>query len=158
MSTKMDNLRFWKVADNIFYWAKTLNNTKFEIIGSKGLNLHLSIRIRLWINILTQLYLNWNYFNRPVESKANIQSISTESKKIDNYTLNSLVVKENSILLNKIQISSITKHIQDDLCLNVKGTNIKIIKRKCNNLLCMFLMKFRSFSTRFKQRVALYLI
>ena len=98
MSTKMHNLRFWKVAYNIFYWAKTLNNTKFEIIVSKGLNLHLSIRIRLRINILTQLYLNRDYFNRPVESKANIQSISTEFKKIDNYTLNSLVVKENSIL------------------------------------------------------------
>ena len=98
MSTKMHNLRFWKVAYNIFYWAKTLNNTKFEIIGSRGLNLHLSIRIRLGINILTQLYLNWDYFNWPVESKANIQSISTESKKINNYTLNSLAVKENSIL------------------------------------------------------------
>ena len=106
------------------YWAKTLSNTKFEIIGSKGLNLHLSIRIRLWINILTQLYLNREYFNLPVESKVNIQSIYTDSKKIDNYTLNSLAVKENSILLNKIQINSITKHIQNDLCLNVKGTNI----------------------------------
>ena len=62
-----------------------MNNTKFEIIGSKGLNLHLSIKIRFWINILTQLYLNGEYFNRPVESKAKIQSISTESKKIDNY-------------------------------------------------------------------------
>ena len=124
MNTKMDSLRFWKVADNISYWAKTLNNTKFEIIGSKGLNLHLSIRIRLWINILTQLYLNRYYFNRPVESKANIQSISSEFKKIDNYTLNSSAVKENSILLNKIQINSITKYIQDDLCLNVKGINI----------------------------------
>ena len=78
--------------------SKNMNNTKFEIIGSKGLNLHLSIRIRLWINILTQLYSNRDYFNRPVESKANIQSISSESKKIDNYTLNSLAVKENSIL------------------------------------------------------------
>ena len=124
MSTKMHNSRFWKVADNIFYWAKTLNNTKFEIIGSKRLNLHLSIRIRLWINILTQLYSNRDYFNWPVESKANIQSIFTESKNIDNYTLNSLAVKENSILLNKIQINSITKHIQDDLCLNLKGKNI----------------------------------
>ena len=98
MSTKIHNLRFLKVAYNILYWAKSLNNTKFEIIGSKGLNLHLSIRIRLWINILTQLYSNRDYFNRPVESKANIQSISSESKKIDNYTLNSLAVKENSIL------------------------------------------------------------
>ena len=97
MSSKMD-IRSLKVAYNIFYWALTLNNTKFEIIGSKGLNLHLSIRIRLWINILTQLYLNWDYFNRPVESKATIQYISTESKKIDNYTLNSSAVKENSIL------------------------------------------------------------
>ena len=61
--------------------SKNTNNTKFEIIGSKGLNLHLSIRIRLGINILTQLYLNRDYFNRPVESKANIQSISTESKR-----------------------------------------------------------------------------
>ena len=50
------------------------------------------------MHILTQLYLNWDYLNRPVESKANIQSISTESKKINNYTLNSLAVKENSIL------------------------------------------------------------
>ena len=82
MSTKMD-IRFWKVAYNISYWAKTLNNTKFEIIGSKGLNLHLSIRIRLWINILAQLYLNRDYFNRSVESKANILYISTESKKIE---------------------------------------------------------------------------
>ena len=68
--------------------------------------------------------MNRDYFNRPVESKSTIQSISTESKKIDNYTINSLAVKENSILLNKIQINSIAKHIQDDLCLNVKGTNI----------------------------------
>ena len=98
MSTKMHNLRFWKVAYNILFWAKTLNNTKFEIIGSKGLNLHLSIRIRLLIDILTQLYLNRDYFNLPVESKANIQSISTEFKRIDSYTLNSLAVKENSIL------------------------------------------------------------
>ena len=98
MSTKIQNLKFLKVAYNILYWAKTLNNTKSEIIVSKELNLHLSIRIRLWINILTQLYLNKDYFNRPVESKANIQSISTESKKIDNYTLNSLAVKESSIL------------------------------------------------------------
>ena len=36
MSTKIHNLKFLKVANNIFYWAKTLNNTKFEIIGSKG--------------------------------------------------------------------------------------------------------------------------
>ena len=98
MSTKVHNLKFWKVAYNISYWEKKLNNTKFEIIVSKGLNLHLSIRIRLWINISTQLYLNRDYFNRHVESKANIQSISTDFKKIDNYTLNSLAVKENSIL------------------------------------------------------------
>ena len=65
-----------------------------------------------------------DYFNRPVESKSTIQSISTEFKKIDNYTLNSLAVKESSIPLNKIQINSIAKHIQDDLCLNLKGTNI----------------------------------
>ena len=69
--------------------------------------------------------MNKDYFNRPVESKSTIQIISTESKKIDNYTLNSSAVKENSILFfNKIQINSITKHIQDDLCLNMKGTNI----------------------------------
>ena len=36
MSSKMDNLRLLKVASNMFYWAKTLNNIKFEIIGSKG--------------------------------------------------------------------------------------------------------------------------
>ena len=98
MSTKMDNLRFWKVAYNIFYWAKTWIILNWKLLVLKDFNLHLSIRIRLWINILTQLYLNWDYFNRPVEFKADIQSISTESKKIDNYTLNSLAVKESSIL------------------------------------------------------------
>ena len=36
MSTKIHNVKFWKVAYNIFYWSKSLNNTKFEIIGSKG--------------------------------------------------------------------------------------------------------------------------
>ena len=124
MSIKMHNLRFWKVAYNIFYWEKNMNNTKFEIIGSKGLNLHLSTRIRLGINILTHLYLNWDYFNRPVESKANIQSISTESKKKITTHLTHLQLKKTQYFLNKIQINSIAKHIQDDLCLNVKGTNI----------------------------------
>ena len=125
MSTKMHNLRFWKVADNIFYWVKTWIILNLKLLVLKDLNMHLSIRIRLWINILTQLYLNWDYFNRPVESKANIQSLFTESKKIDNYTLNSSTVKKKTqYFLNKIQINSIMKHIQDDLCLNLKGTNI----------------------------------
>ena len=36
MDHKTQNFRISKISKNAFYWVKTLNETKFDIIGSQG--------------------------------------------------------------------------------------------------------------------------
>ena len=95
-----------------------------KLLHLKDLNLHLSIKIKLWINILAQPYLIRTPFNKFIESKRKIITISDETKLLNNFSINSLVVEENTKLLNKIKLRSLTNQIRDDLRLTNEGMKI----------------------------------
>ena len=56
-----------------------------------------------------------------------IQTIFKETKSMNNETLNSLIIKENALLLNKIHLCSMTKQIQSKLILSSQGINTLLI-------------------------------
>ena len=58
----------------------------------------------------------------------NTQTISKETKSMNNETFNSLTIK-NALLLNKIHLCSMTKQIQSNLILSSQGINTLLIQK-----------------------------